>query len=276
LEAMDEVLDHVGPVHEGHERVLAMLRAVVGPREVNEAELDSEEEEEAARQAAPEAPEVAAPATPERLDAPADQEISASCPICMEPFSNAPELQRVARVLSCGHLVCTRCVRAFRRSKGINARRLNDSDRRPCVTCRRRVHWAKLPACKTVAYLYGQLELANASKTEILKAQPESRKRARRNSDSETSPTQMAAKMKKLADKANAVFADGSAESNSGADRDLIKIDDSTEEIMKSDEKSERVKALKEQFNDYYSKMNQILDELSESSMNIPNVPPEA
>ncbi|GMT16368.1 hypothetical protein PFISCL1PPCAC_7665, partial [Pristionchus fissidentatus] len=131
--------------------------------------------------------------------------MSVACPICMEPFRNAPDGLRVARVLSCSNLVCTRCVREFRKSKGIPSRRVSDVDRYPCVTCRRKVHWTKLPACKTVAYLYGQLELANASKADITKDQSsESRKRAHSDSDSEK--VGIAAKMRKLAEKANEVF----------------------------------------------------------------------
>ncbi|GMT20303.1 hypothetical protein PFISCL1PPCAC_11600, partial [Pristionchus fissidentatus] len=107
-------------------------------------EEEEEEDEEALEEREAAAPE--APVDAETLDTPSNQEMSASCPICMEPFRNtASSGVRVARVLPCGHLVCTQCAGELLRNK-----MRTHLSRHPCVTCRQRVFWTGLPECKTV------------------------------------------------------------------------------------------------------------------------------
>ncbi|GMT20296.1 hypothetical protein PFISCL1PPCAC_11593, partial [Pristionchus fissidentatus] len=66
-----------------------------------------------------------------------------------------------------------------------------DLSRHPCVTCRRRVFWTGLPECKTVGYLYGQLELTNAAAAqELPKVRAETRKRVRDDMESIVSSTE--------------------------------------------------------------------------------------
>ncbi|GMT16364.1 hypothetical protein PFISCL1PPCAC_7661, partial [Pristionchus fissidentatus] len=98
------------------------------------------------------------PAFPDRLESVDEQEIAASCPICAQPFlDTVPYGKRAARVLYCGHLVCTGCVETFLKENEVTSA----SDRHPCVVCRRRVRWTDLPICRTVAYLYSQLKMTN-------------------------------------------------------------------------------------------------------------------
>ncbi|GMT20305.1 hypothetical protein PFISCL1PPCAC_11602, partial [Pristionchus fissidentatus] len=233
--------------------------------------------------AAPEAPVAAAPAPAERLDTPSNQEMSASCPICMEPFRNTSNGLRVARVLSCGHLVCTECAGEFLRDK-MRHRLTADLSRHPCVTCRRRVYWTGLPECKTVGYLYGQLALTNAAAQpsaaqEVPKIRSETRKRVREDMDSVVSSTEeMSKKIRKLIKRTNEVHEIALDESSTATSQAMMDKVESKEQgewlASKAEEKSWRVKVLEEQFKEHCRKMNEILDEMAENSLAIPRILP--
>ncbi|GMT16366.1 hypothetical protein PFISCL1PPCAC_7663, partial [Pristionchus fissidentatus] len=87
---------------------------------------------------------------------------------------------------------------------------LADLERHPCATCRRNVVWANLPECKTVAYLYGQLELTKTASQPaegILQIQFETRKIVRGYTESIAAAIEeMTAKMRNLAKTSNEVY----------------------------------------------------------------------
>ncbi|GMT16371.1 hypothetical protein PFISCL1PPCAC_7668, partial [Pristionchus fissidentatus] len=101
------------------------------------------------------------PKVVEKPDAAVDQEISASCPICIEPFKNSSSGKKVARVLSCGHLVCTNCVSEYRKQKRGSTFSVSNTVILPCVVCQVHVNWMDVPECKAVGLYHFIIHFQN-------------------------------------------------------------------------------------------------------------------
>ncbi|GMT16365.1 hypothetical protein PFISCL1PPCAC_7662, partial [Pristionchus fissidentatus] len=222
---------------------------------------------------------------PQRLETQKEHESNASCPICGGTFHNSADGQRVARVLSCGHLVCTGCVAEFRK----NQRDVGDSvtdylyDRAPCIVCRRKVRWRNLPECKAVGYLYGQLELTHAEQrplSDLPKLRSDVRKRVYKNLDSLNSATlELTSKMRKMTRKADVVYDAALEETNQVVDRETMARIECREQgewvVRRSEEELMRVRVLEEEFNSHYKRMNEILDQLATKQLTMPLVLPK-
>ncbi|GMS87150.1 hypothetical protein PENTCL1PPCAC_9325, partial [Pristionchus entomophagus] len=219
---------------------------------------------------------------PARIDNQSEQEVNASCPICIMPFKNNADGARVARVLACGHLICTGCVKQQCRTlKENRSMAYHSYDRAPCVVCQRSVRWRNLPECKTVGYLYEQLELTNeqSPSDDTTKIRTEARKKACRHLDSISSSChELATKMRKLVRKADRIY-DQSLESSSHlVGRETIMQIDSAEQakwlVEKVEEEANRIGALETQFNEHYEMLTKIVEELAPNSLTLPKVFP--
>ncbi|GMR39658.1 hypothetical protein PMAYCL1PPCAC_09853 [Pristionchus mayeri] len=215
---------------------------------------------------------------PVRVEDPDQQEMNVTCPICVLPFKNGADGSRVARVLACGHLICTGCVNQFCRNIRENRVAYRSYERAPCIVCQRSVRWRNLPECKTVGYLYEQVELMNEERKpidEASKIRTDARKKTYRHLDNVSSVChEIATKMRKLVRKADGVYDQSLEVSSHSVGRDTmnrIECEEQAEWLVgKAEEESRRVGELEKQFNEQYEKMSQILEEISSNGFSLP------
>ncbi|KAF8362416.1 hypothetical protein PRIPAC_89339 [Pristionchus pacificus] len=223
---------------------------------------------------------------PARLEEPCEQEIHASCPICILPFKNDTEGSRTARVLSCGHLICSGCVKQFLRNLKENRTMSyhHSYDKAPCVVCQRTVHWRGIPECKTVGYLYEQLELTNDERSTvdeaaIAKIRTDARKRTHRLLDNISSSChEMATKIRKLVRKADRVYDDSLERASHATGRETwrrIESEAHADAVVKVvQDEADRLSYLEILFNEQYVQLNKLLEEITSSPLNIPKEHP--